>query len=48
MRLCMTTDELATDIGTILEGKDAVACGLIDELGTLADAVAALKQQMTS
>ncbi|MBQ8494926.1 MAG: ATP-dependent Clp protease proteolytic subunit [Clostridia bacterium] len=48
MRLCMTTDELATDIGTILEGKDAVACGLIDELGTLADAVAALKQQMKS
>ncbi|MBQ3132891.1 MAG: ATP-dependent Clp protease proteolytic subunit [Clostridia bacterium] len=46
MSLCMSTEELATDIGTILEGKDAVACGLIDRLGTLSEAVAALKKQM--
>ena len=46
MTLCMETDELATDVGSVLEGKDAVACGLIDAIGTLSDAIAALKQQM--
>ena len=35
----MKTDELATDVGTILYGSDAVATGLIDELGGLNDAL---------
>lgn len=35
----MNTDELATDVGTILYGKEAVASGLIDELGGLNDAL---------
>ncbi len=40
--LCMETDELVTDVGTVLEGRDAVAEGLIDSLGSLSDAFDAL------
>lgn len=40
--LVMNTGEMVTDIGTILEGGDAVRCGLIDAVGTLADATDAL------
>ena len=35
----MATGEMATDVGTILYGKEAVASGLIDELGGLKDAL---------
>lgn len=38
----MATGEMATDVGTILYGKDAVACGLIDSLGDLNDALTEL------
>lgn len=40
--LVLNTGELVTDIGTILEGREAVECGLIDEVGTLSDATDAL------
>lgn len=40
--LVLNTGELVTDIGTILEGKEAVECGLIDAVGTLHDATDAL------
>ena len=40
--LCMNTDELATDVGSVLDGEDAVKEGLIDSLGALSDAIAAL------
>lgn len=36
--LVLNTGELVTDIGTILEGEEAVAEGLVDEVGTLSDA----------
>lgn len=36
--LVLNTGELVTDIGTILEGKEAVDEGLVDEVGTLKDA----------
>ena len=42
MELCMATDELATDIGTVLDGADAVKEGLIDACGSLSDAIGAL------
>ena len=42
-RLMMNTDELTTDMGTVLDGADAVRLGLIDELGGLCDALDALK-----
>ncbi len=41
-RLMMETGELSADTGSILSGEQAVACGLIDAVGTLADALAAL------
>lgn len=42
----MATGEMATDVGTILYGKDAVASGLIDRLGGLSDALAALHKMI--
>ncbi len=44
--LCMTTGEMATDVGSVLAGDEAVNEGLIDSLGTLRDAVAALYQMI--
>ena len=41
--LMMKPDDMATDIGTILEGEDAVRGGLIDEVGGLSEALAALR-----
>lgn len=41
--LMMKPDDMATDIGTILEGEDAVRVGLIDEVGGLSEALAALR-----
>lgn len=38
----MATGEMAADVGTILYGKEAVASGLIDQLGGLNDALCAL------
>ena len=35
----MERDELVLDIGTVLDGKSAVQEGLIDNLGSLSDAV---------
>ena len=37
-------DEMATDIGTIVEGDEAVRLGLIDEVGGLSDALEALRR----
>ncbi len=42
----MATGEMATDVGTILYGKEAVASGLIDELGGLSDALAHLHKMI--
>ena len=42
----MATGEMATDVGTILYGKEAVAAGLIDQLGGLNDALTALHQMI--
>ena len=39
----MATGEMATDVGTILYGKEAVDSGLIDHLGGLNDALTALR-----
>ena len=41
-RLCMNTDELTTDMGTVLDGHEAVKAGLIDEIGSLSDALRTL------
>lgn len=40
--LMMNTQELVLDVGSVLEGADAVKLGLIDELGGLSDAMECL------
>lgn len=47
-KFMMATGEMATDVGTILYGKEAVASGLIDHLGGLSDAMTALHQMIDS
>ena len=42
----MATGEMATDVGTILYGKEAVASGLIDQLGGLSDALGELYEMI--
>lgn len=42
----MAIGEMATDVGTILYGKEAVASGLIDKLGGLNDALGALHKMI--
>lgn len=42
----MATGEMATDVGTILYGRDAVESGLIDQLGGLSDALDALHRMI--
>ena len=42
----MATGEMATDVGTILYGKEAVSSGLIDHLGGLSDALSALHEMI--
>ena len=42
----MATGMMATDVGTILYGKEAVASGLIDRLGSLSDALNALHKMI--
>lgn len=45
-RYMMATGEIATDVGTILYGKEAVSSGLIDKLGGLNDALTALHRMI--
>ena len=40
--LSMNTEELVMDVGTVLDGEDAVKEGLIDRLGNLSDALQCL------
>lgn len=42
--MMMRPDMLATDVGTVLEGREAVNCGLIDRIGGLTDALRELKK----
>ena len=45
LRYMMATDEMATDIGTVIYGEEAVSCGLIDAIGDLGDALQCLHGQ---
>ena len=48
LELMMRTGELATDVGTIVYGKEAVQIGLIDELGGLSDALQCLHRMISN
>lgn len=47
-RLLLRTDEIATDVGSIIDGKKAVEIGLIGGVGGLSDALTALRRQIDS
>ena len=44
--LLMRTDQIATDVGSIVEGTEAKKIGLIDETGGVSDALAALRSMI--
>lgn len=46
--LMMKTGELVMDVGTVLDGEGAVACGLVDELGGLSNALGYLNSVIES
>lgn len=46
LRLMTNTDELANDVGSVIYGEEAVEKGLIDAIGTLADALAYLHAEI--
>ena len=44
--LMMRPDEMATDVGSIIDGDEAVRCGIIDSVGGLSDAISALREMI--
>lgn len=48
LRLMHNTDELANDVGSVIDGTEAVRLGLIDRLGTLSDALEYLHASIES
>lgn len=47
LREMMTrTDQMANDIGSIIDGEEAVRCGLIDRVGGLSDALDCLRDMV--
>jgi len=44
LELMMETDEIATDVGSVIDGEAAVSIGLIDSVGGLSDAMDCLKK----
>ena len=44
--LMMKTDEIATDVGSIIDGVEAVKHGIIDDVGGLSDALFALREMI--
>lgn len=44
--LMMATDQIATDTGSVIDGEEAVSCGLIDAVGGLSDALECLDEMI--
>ncbi len=44
--LLMRTDQIATDVGSVIDGSEAVKIGLIDRVGGLSDALAELRRMI--
>lgn len=42
----MATGEIATDVGSVVYGREAVEVGLVDQLGSVGDALAYLHEQI--
>ncbi|MBR6562563.1 MAG: ATP-dependent Clp protease proteolytic subunit [Clostridia bacterium] len=47
-RLMTATDAMTTDIGTVIDGREAVKHGIIDYVGGLGDAIGELKKMVTN
>ena len=47
-KMMMRPDMLATDVGTVLDGKEATCCGLIDRIGGLSDALSELEKMINA
>ena len=45
--LMMKTDQIATDVGSIIDGEEATRCGLIDKVGGLKDALGELEKMIS-
>ena len=45
-KMLLRTDQIATDTGSLIDGIEATGCGLIDEIGSLSDALAALRKMI--
>lgn len=45
-KMMLQTEELASDVGSVIYGEEAVRIGLIDQIGGLADALECLHQMM--
>ena len=45
-KLMLNTTEMSCDIGSILYGTEAVNAGIIDEVGSISDAIRALKEMI--
>lgn len=46
MGMMMASKDMAADVGSVIYGEEAVACGLIDRVGSLSDALSALYEMM--
>ena len=46
--LMMKPDEMATDMGSILDGREAVEAGIIHRIGGLSEALDALREQISA
>lgn len=46
LKYMMETDELATDVGSVIDGTDAVKIGLIDKIGSIHDAINTLYEMI--
>ena len=44
--LMMASKDMAADVGSVIYGEEAVDCGLINRIGTLSDALAALYEKL--
>lgn len=44
--MLLRTDQIATDVGSIIDGYEAVECGLIDRTGGLSDALSELRRRI--
>jgi len=46
LELMLNTGELAADVGSVIDGEEAVKLGLIDQLGGLSDALEYLHEEI--